>query len=202
MMKKFLTVVILFGSLVSFMSCNEKSKLATSVSGSWSGSAERVETPDAKTTTTVTKYFTFTADSESKTGGTITATAQFTLESGTQLEAANTQPIAVTANGTATITGKWEAIDDDEIMVSFDTNTLQVNVDPQEVVLEYTISTETSEPISEELPAAISSTIKHSMTSVMTHDVFNFSKIDDIKINGNLMSCEIGHKDYTFHRDF
>ncbi len=200
-MKKFLTFALLIGSLLSFTSCNEKAKLASAVTGSWSGSAERVDTPDAKTTTTVTRYFTFTTDAGSKTGGTLTATAQFSLESGTQLEATNTQPISVTASGTATITGKWEATDDDEIMVSFDTNSLQVNVDPQEVVLEYTISTETSEPISEDLPATMATAIKRSMTSVMAHDVFSFSKIDDIKVKGNLMSCELGHKDYTFHRD-
>lgn len=200
-MKKILSIGLIAASVVLLSSCNEKAKLASAVSGAWSGTAERVNTPDAKTTTTVTRMFNFIPAADSSTGGTVEATAEFSVESGTQLEATNTQPISVTANGTATISGHWEAIDDDEILISFDSKTLKVNVDPQEVVLEYTISTGTSVPVEENIPAAIAATVTRSMTSVMNHTVFNINKIDDIKVKGQLMSCEIGRKDYTFHRD-
>ena len=200
-MKKILSLGIVTASLLVLSSCNEKAKLATSIAGSWSGSAQRVETSDAKATTSVTRIINFMPDAGSKTGGTLEAVAEFSIETGTQLQATDTQPISVTASGNATISGRWEATDDDEIVISFDSNSLKVNVDPKEVVLEYTISTESAEPIDQTLTATAIAEITRTITPAMNHNVFNFSKIDDIKITGNLMSCEIGKKDFTFHRE-
>ena len=200
-MNKILTSALLVASMAMITSCNEKAKLADAVTGSWSGQAERVETPNQPTTTTVTRMITFIPDLNSTTGGSLEATALFSVESGTKLQAAGIQPIAVTVNGNATITGRWEAIDDDEIAISFDSKTLTVNIDPNEVVLEYDIATETSEPINESVKPDIAATVTRSMTQVLNHSVFNYAKIDDIKVKGNLMSCEIGKKDYTFHKD-
>ena len=135
-MKKILSLGIVTASLLVLSSCNEKAKLATSIAGSWSGSAQRVETSDAKATTSVTRIINFMPDAGSKTGGTLEAVAEFSIETGTQLQATDTQPISVTASGNATISGRWEATDDDEIVISFDSNSLKVNVDPKEVVLE------------------------------------------------------------------
>ena len=182
-------------------SCNEKSRLADNITGSWSSQSERIETPGLPTTTTVTRMMTFTPGLNTSTGGEVQATALFSVESGTKVQAAGTQPIAVTVNGTATITGQWEAVDDDEIAISFDSRTLKVNIDPTDVVLDYDIATETAHSVTDSIAPDIAATVSRSMTAVMPQHVFNFTKIDDIKVTGNLMSCEIGKKDYTFHRD-
>lgn len=200
-MKNALLLAFYASTLVIFTSCNEKAKLADAISGSWSGQAERVEVPNAKTTTTVTRNITFTSDTNSSTGGEVTATALFSVESGTELEAAGTQPIAVTVNGTATIQGHWEAISDDDVMVAFDANTLKVDIDPNEVVLEYNIATEESAPVEETTSDQVVTAVTKSITPLLQQRVFNYSKIKDIKVKGVLMSCEMDKKDYTFHRD-
>lgn len=201
-MKKTLLAAFLVASSMSiFTSCNEKSRLADNITGSWTGQAERVEVPDSKTTTTVTRSFIFTTDDTSSTGGDISATALFSVESGTQLEAAGTQPIAVTVNGSATITGHWEAIDDDEVMVSFDPNSLKIDINPNEVVLEYNIATEESSPIEEATSTQVAQAVTKSIKPLLQQRVFNYSKIKDIKIKGVLMSCELDKKDYTLRRD-
>lgn len=200
-MKNLLSIAALLASMLIFNSCNEKAKLADSIAGSWSGQAERVDVPGAKTTTTVTRSFTFTPDLNSSTGGEVIATAQFSVESGTQLEAAGTQPIAVTVGGTATIKGHWEALDDDDVMVAFDQQTFQVTVDPNEVVLEYNIATEESTPVDETASAQVIEAVTRTVTPLLKQRVFNYTKIKDIKVNENLLSCELEHKDYTFHRE-
>lgn len=200
-MNKVFSTAILIASVALFSSCNEKASLAKSINGAWSGQAERVDVPDSKTTTTVTRMMTFNTDAGSSTGGTIDATAMFSLESGTQLLPAGTQPIAVTVNGTATISGHWEATDDDEIIVSFDSKTLKVEIDPDEIVLEYDIATQESYSVSDSIQAGVVASVSRSMATLLQHRVFNFNKIDDIKVKGSLMSCEIGKTDYTFHRD-
>jgi len=200
-MNKIFASTLLATSVALITSCNEKARLADAVNGSWSGQAERVETPNSHLTTTVTRTLTFSSDPDSSTGGTFDATALFSVESGTQLQAATIQPIAVTINGTATISGHWEAIDDDELAISFDNKTLKLDIDPDDVILEYDIATQTSQPINGITKPDIAATVKRSMTTVMNHSVFNFGKIDDIKIKGSLLSCEIDNKDYTFHRD-
>lgn len=200
-MNKILTSALGIAVMATMTSCNEKARLADSVTGSWSGQAERVETPAQPTTTTVTRMLTFTPSLDSSTGGTIRASALFSVESGTQLQPAGIQPIAVTVNGSATITGHWEAIDDDEIAVSFDSKTLNIDIDPQEVILEYDIASQEATPMDESIRPDIAASVKRSMTSIMNHSVFNYGKIDDIKVKGSLLSCEINKKDYTFHRD-
>ncbi len=200
-MNKILTSALCIAAMTIMTSCDEKAKLADAVTGSWSGQAERIETPHQPTTTTVTRMMTFTPDLDSSTGGTLRATALFSVESGTSLQSAGIQPIAVTVSGNATINGHWEAIDDDEIAVSFDYRTLTVSIDPQEVLLEYDIASGEATPVDGSIKPDIAESVKRSITKVMNHSVFDYGKIDDIKVKGSLMSCEIGHKDYTFHRD-
>ncbi|MDE6448790.1 MAG: hypothetical protein K2L41_01760 [Muribaculaceae bacterium] len=200
-MNKILTSALCIAVMTCITSCDEKARLADSVTGSWSGQAERIDTPNQPTTTTVTRMLTFTPDLNSSTGGTLRATAMFSVESGTKLQPTGIQPIAVTVNGSATISGHWEAIDDDEIAVSFDSRTLTIDIDPQEVLLEYDITTQEATPMDESIKPDIAASVKRSMTNVMNHSVFNYGKIDDIKVKGLLMSCEINKKDYTLHRD-
>ncbi|MCM1449618.1 MAG: hypothetical protein NC082_04705 [Clostridiales bacterium] len=201
---KLTTTLIATAVILSLTSCNEKAQLASQINGTWSGQAERVTTPETtghQTTTTVTRMYTFNIDPGSKTGGTIDAVAYFSVESGTELQAAGTQPIAVTIEGNATICGRWEAIDDDELAVTFDSSTLAVNVNPDAIELEYNIDTQQSFSVADSIKPQLAQQVTRSMKNVMNHNVFNFAKIEDVKVKDMLMSCEIGHKDYTLHRD-
>ena len=114
-------------------SCNEASKLAKNIEGTWSGAPERL-IDDPTGTATVIESTTFAVDSTGKGGdmiivGLVSATGQM------QGSTAIIQPISISAAAKAEVLGKWQAIDDDEIQVSIDTRTLTVSIDPEGVVL-------------------------------------------------------------------
>lgn len=198
-MKTSLTSLLIGVAIVATTSCNEQASLANKLSGSWVGTPERVETTDARTTTTITQSLSFALENGSKISGPVEASAQFTVESGTPLTATTVQPIAMTVSGVATISGKWEAIDDDEVAVRYDFSSMKVSVDPSDVVLEYNIATQSSAPVDSTLTPSMVAAIKASLERVFHNQIFNYAKIDDIKIKGPLMSCEINKRDFSFH---
>ncbi len=109
-------------------------------------------------------------------------------------------PLTITASGAATITGVFQAKDDDELLINLDYSSLQVSVGPQTVQLNYNLLTQESSSRLEALrPGALrlaTQQIQQSATNVFS----DLTEIEDIKIDNNLMSCEIGHKDLTFRR--
>lgn len=188
-------------AMLALVSCNEKAKLAADIEGSWNGVAERVPSSDAKATVTVTREFTFKLDSADKTSGTVVATVPFSIETGTPLMAAEVQPIAVTASGTATINGTWKALDDDDVSVVYDMSSLAVDVLPQETDLLYNVATGESAPVEDAVKPVVAEAIKRLVKRDFPVYVFNYAKISDIKVKGNLLSCEIADRDFSFHRD-
>ncbi|HAP29785.1 MAG TPA: hypothetical protein DCR26_06660 [Porphyromonadaceae bacterium] len=109
-------------------------------------------------------------------------------------------PLTITASGAATITGVFQAKDDDELLINLDYSSLQVSVGPQTVQLNYNLLTQESSSRLEALrPGALrlaTQQIQQSATNVFS----DLTEIEDIKIDNDLMSCEIGHKDLTFRR--
>ncbi len=201
-MKHFIPALCLALGAVALTSCNEKAKLADSITGTWNSTPERIATSDQKATTTVERTLTFINDENTNSGGDVNAGVKFSVLTGTQLQAAEIQPISITAEGTATVSGKWEAIDDDEIVVNWDFASLKVDVDTNAVSLDYDIATQTdSETLLALKPAAVKS-ITTAISSALPTEVFNFGKVDDIEfINNNTsMKCEIGHKDFIFNK--
>lgn len=196
-MKKILMMALPLLTAVVLGACDEKSRLAADVEGTWTGAPERIFVSDAATSS-VTRVITFTrGDKDSP--STVSIDAMFAVEMPLPATDSIVQPISVTAAGTATVEGTWQAIDDDEIAVVLDRSTLKVNVDPDAVTLSAGPLT-TPESAVGALKPAVALEVQHHITKAMNESIHEFNKIDDIKIKNNIMSCEVGKKDLTFHR--
>ncbi|MDE5608569.1 MAG: hypothetical protein K2I64_06520 [Muribaculaceae bacterium] len=201
-MRHIISALCVAAGAIAFTSCNEKAKLADSLTGTWSSAPERIATADTRATTTVERTLTFLNDESSNTGGDVDATVKFSILTGTQLQAADVQPISITAEGTASVSGRWEATDDDEIVVNWNFSTLKVNVDPDAVSLDYDVVTQNDSETLMTLKPAVIKALTATISSAMPTEVFNFGKVDDIKFinNSTSLKCEIGDKDYVFNR--
>lgn len=184
--------------LVTMTSCDSGAKLISELQGEWTGNPERILDSGAASASMV-RVLEFTrgaADTE----GTVTMTALITVENTMEFNDSIVTPLQISATGTATITGTFQAKDRDELLVSLDATSLNVEVDPQAVQLNYNIISESSAPIIEKLKpgAAILATqqINHAAQSAFT----NITEIDDIEIKNNIMTCEISNKDLAFTR--
>lgn len=202
-MKKLFSTIALSAMMIGLASCNEKSKLADRLTGFWTSSPERIATNDSRATTTVTTSLTFINDESSNTGGDITGGVEFTILTGTEAQAAMIQPISITANGKASISGRWEAIDDDEIMVTWNYSTLKVDIDPEAVEMEYNVMDQASSPVDIALKSQLVKSITATMTTALSTETFRSGKIDDIEFSnsGATMTCETpDDRDVTFSK--
>lgn len=179
-----------------FTACNSKAKLAEALQGKWTGNPETILDTGAASASMV-RMLEFTrgaADTE----GSVTMTAMITVENTMQFNDSIVTPLQITASGTATITGVYQAKDDDELTISLDATSMTVNVDPDAVQLNYNIATENSAPFVEKLKPGAAILATQQINRAAQNAFSNITEIDDIKIEGTIMRCEINHTDLTF----
>ncbi len=199
-MKKFPPVICapaaVAGMLTLMTACDTKAKLAESVQGKWTGNPEKMlDTGAASASMVRTLEFTKgAADTE----GSVTMTAMITVENTMQSNDSIVTPLQITASGVATITGVYQAKDDDELTISLDATSMNVNVDPDAVKLNYNIATATSAPLVEKLKPGAAILATQQINRAAQNAFSNITEIDDIKIEGSIMRCEINHTDLTF----
>ena len=193
-MKKFTSVICataaVAGMLTLMTACDTKAKLAESVQGKWTGNPEKMlDTGAASASMVRTLEFT---------EGSVTMTAMITVENTMQSNDSIVTPLQITASGVATITGVYQAKDDDELTISLDATSMNVNVDPDAVKLNYNIATATSAPLVEKLKPGAAILATQQINRAAQNAFSNITEIDDIKIEGSIMRCEINHTDLTF----
>ncbi len=199
-MKKFTSVICataaVAGMLTLMTACDTKAKLAESVQGKWTGNPEKMLDTGAASASMVRtlEFSKGAADTE----GSVTMTAMITVENTMQSNDSIVTPLQITASGVATITGVYQAKDDDELTISLDATSMNVNVDPDAVKLNYNIATATSAPLVEKLKPGAAILATQQINRAAQNAFSNITEIDDIKIEGSIMRCEINHTDLTF----
>ena len=199
-MKKFTSVICataaVAGMLTLMTACDTKAKLAESVQGKWTGNPEKMLDTGAASASMVRtlEFPKGAADTE----GSVTMTAMITVENTMQSNDSIVTPLQITASGVATITGVYQAKDDDELTISLDATSMNVNVDPDAVKLNYNIATATSAPLVEKLKPGAAILATQQINRAAQNAFSNITEIDDIKIEGSIMRCEINHTDLTF----
>ena len=117
-------------------SCDENARLAKELHGTWAGTPENVTDNTAITATLIETYsFTDAAQTMSKGayGGDISITGMISCSTQILADSTIIEPVTLTASAVSTINGTWTVIDDDEIAVSLNPQTLVVTMDPEAV---------------------------------------------------------------------
>ena len=109
-------------------------------------------------------------------------------------------PYSLSASGRATLSGSWRATDDDDVALILDTNTLNVTVDPDAVIMTVNTIGETNQPAIDSLKPQIVNVLQMQMSQAIRNKLMTIKRIDDIKIRHDMMICEINDTDYTFQR--
>lgn len=179
-------------------SCDSRQKLSEKLQGIWSGTPETLtDTGAAKASMVRMMEFTSTGTSGE---GNVTLTAIITVDNTMPTNDSIVTPLTISATGTATITGVYQAKDDDDLMINLDASSLTVNVDPEAVQLNYAVLTGDSGSQTTKLKPAAAMLATQQIDRAARTVFFNLSEIEDIKADNNLLQCEIGHKDLTFRR--
>lgn len=213
-MKAPMILGLALASVLALTSCDEASKLAGEVEGTWTGQTAHMQlgkghrhdgnkhsgkqpgipTDEMSCTPTIT----FTRDQGTK-GGTFTIKADYTMTQGVVLtDTVLNTPVKATVAGTVAAQGTWNAKDDDEIDVVFDASKTVTTVDPATLSLQYGALTDASAASLETLKSRIASNIESQVKPAIEKQIGMVHEFDDIKVVGNTMTMEIGKTRLSF----
>ena len=195
-----ITAAVLLGFSVAVSSCQGEAKYI----GMWQGNPEHLVSVPGANDATITVTLDFSPNAEQRGTGIITLNATIeATQSVTNVMTSLDQAYEANIAATASIIGNYVRADDDDddVLVTFNPTSMQLNVDPAGVTFSNNILTGVPEPMLDSLSQA---TAAHWKTALLpaVREVFNrYRKIDDIKVHhGDMMSCELADRDYTFRR--
>lgn len=196
-MNKILIGAIGFAALV-LTGCNEAERLASQVEGTWSSTPQMIVN-DAGSQATMVETINFERDS-AKTGGQVMIVGMVSCTGSMAGSDALVQPFEIAASAKSTVTGRWTAIDDDEIMLSLDVANMSVAIDPSGLVISSNVLTGSTqsdpEPVKPQVAAMVESALKRQLLARYT----SMTKLDDVKVkdNGSVLKFEVGKTDYVY----
>lgn len=193
---------ILFGTLVvaaaMFTGCNEAARLADKVAGTWSSTPQMLVN-DAGSQATLIETLTFDLDSTS-TGGSVIVTGLVSSTGSMTGSDAVMQPFEMAASARSTVTGKWTAVDDDEIVLALDVNKLSVEVDPSGLVISGNVLSGATQATPETLKPQMAAMVQSALRRQLTSRYASMTKLDDVEVKdgGNTLHFEVGKTDYVY----
>lgn len=193
---------ILIGAMalaaVSLTGCNEAERLASQVEGTWSSTPQMLVN-DAGSQATLVETITFERDS-AKTGGPVVIVGMVSSTGAMTGSDALVQPFEIAASAKSTVTGRWTAVDDDEIMLALDVANMSVAVDPSGLVISSNVLDGATQSNPEALKPQFASMVEAALRRQLLARYTSMTKLDDVKVkdNGSLLKFEIGKTDYVY----
>lgn len=200
-MKKFFSLALCTAAAIAmFFGCDSKAKLAEDIDGTWTAAPVKL-TNNEQGYSSITETFMFEQDSTAA-SGTVVITSMISLQKSAPANAAPTAPFMMTAAARATISGSWVAIDDDELALQLNPQTLSVEVDPTMVQVAMNPLSDQTSVTPDTLTSSMLDYVKATITQDLNVHYADFTKIDDIKFKQKnaTMEFEIGKTDYSLMR--
>lgn len=199
MIQKLTLSLVAAAATIGLFSCdNGATRLSKEIEGSWSGTPEKLVQSGSSEATVIETYDFLGNDSIN--GGNIIINSIISVTGSISGSEAIVQPFSLTASGSATISGTWRAIDDDEISIALDSRTLQVKVDPDAVVLSSNIISGSEAPSVDSIAPGIANQIRTQLSKALEIRYLTIKHLDDVKIKDNILKYEIADIDYLMQR--
>lgn len=196
----FFGALTVLGALIFISSCSRTDRFA----GEWMGTPTRMMDIPGASDATSTISIDFAPSSDVRRGGDVLMSATIDVSQAvTGSIISPDAPYQVDVAATASIRGRYvaEDDDDDDILLHLDPSTLQVNVDPAGVTFSENILTGLQRPTLDSLTMQTVDAWRVLITSAIRDEFYKYQKIDDIKVHhGDMLSCEVADRDYTFRR--
>lgn len=192
-MKKTILPFMLFAA-AAVTACGSKEKLAAEVEGTWTSTPQRIEVT-SQYYADVVKVYEFMPD------GQAVISAMISTEKALPDTDTIVEPVSLNAAATATMTGTYTAVSDDEIRITLDPKSLKVNVDPKAVSFMYDGLTTQEAPEVTALSASYAKQLTDELTPVMSADFFGAATLGDIKVKDSDMTCRVDGSKITLHKN-
>lgn len=178
--------------IIGMSSCDNR----VNIQGEWQSSTIKLDLPNTATSTATMSY-TFNSDGSVSLASEINITEPL---SPVTIDNSNIEPYMASVSATSSISGTWQYAKDenDEVVIVFDDNTFQLNIDPEAVEISVNETTDTEVTTNVDMKAAVVQRYKALLAPEMKATYTKFSRLDDIKVDKNFLNCEISDHDYIF----
>jgi hypothetical protein len=177
--------------------CSSRSELSEAIEGTWSGIPTRIDDNDIGYASYV-PIFTFTTDSTAR-GGDIAINALISIsgpiDSDSILANAN-----VSVSGRASISGSWSFDGRNHIIVSLNSTTLEVSVDPDAVVVMIDSMGNSAPPVVDTLSTQLTTQFRQRMEKDMGNQLLTLHKLNSVKIRSDILTFRIDNRKYALTR--
>lgn len=191
--------LIAMAASVAMTSCSSNEK---DIAGSWIGGEERLFlNQESLANCQATSRFTFTPDQGSNDEGKIDIFTDVVIQDAVPSNDSIVSTYEITVTGTAKISGTYVFEDDDDIIITLDSKTLDIAVDPEGVAFASNVITDQETPAVEPLSRKdLATKYSRQLRGAVTELYGRYVKIDDVKIHDATMSCEIQDKPCSLRR--
>lgn len=200
-MKLFSTILLGSACLFAVSSCSDGSRLASKMSGSWSGAPEQFAISDASSAT-MTPVYTFEENKDIKNGGDLTMTSMLSAIVPVSVPSDSLLlPIQVTVSAVGTVNGTWKIAGDDNVVLSFDYNTVNVVINPENVTTTENVLTGQTMSYWQQNRSNIAAQLQAQIANSLKTRLMAIRSFDDVEIKNDMLEYEFGDIKMYLHRD-
>ena len=194
-MKKILNLGIAAVLAAGLASCSDDDKIL----GEWLGAPTRINI-GGTADTQVTPRLTFVAGQDASEGS-VTIVSDIAILDVIPSNDSLVSPYEITVAGAAEIKGTYRVVDDDEVLIDLDNNSLTVNIPSSAISFDESQFTERLIPEQiEGHKAQIARRYESRVRHTLGVELMRYSRLDDVKIDKDLLTCEIEDRDIMLRR--
>lgn len=180
--------------------CTDGSKLAGEMEGSWSGAPERFTVSEAATAT-MTPIYTFELGSDNQKGGDVTVAMMVSaiMPVNSPMDQV-VLPFQVTVSAVGTVEGAW-SVDGDDVNLDLNLNTLNVNVNPDNVTTADDALTDQTMSYWQTNRPAVAKNLESQISAALGTRLLAMRRFEDVKIKDDVLSYKMLGVEMYMHRD-
>lgn len=181
-------------AVIAIVSCQNKEGLAKKVSGTWQSVPEHIVDTDSFSVDMI-KSFEFAPLQDAE--GTLIISAMLSIEKYMPESDSIVSPLTVNAAAIASVTGTYEAVSFDKIILKPEASTFTLSVDTTAVSYDYDVLDENAAPSLEHLKPAWVKEFQSYLLPIVKENFLRCDTLSKIKLKDALMHCNDGKTDLT-----
>lgn len=183
-------------------SCDQNAKLASEVNGSWGLTNQTLDVGGAFSSTINSEEYLFTLSASGAKDGLLEISSMIEMELMSPFNGNVVESLQNNVAASASISGKWQVVDDDEILLNLDLSSLSVDIDTTAVSLNSNLMTGTDSAVTGTLDASQINTCRMALISSLRARYGTMRKLSDVKVKdkGAYLKFEVGDVDYILNR--
>lgn len=194
--KHIILPAILF-AVIALVSCDTRTKTVSKLEGIWTSVPEKLPDNDTLSVDMINAFqFLKTSD----VGGDVVISSMISIEEAVPATDSIVSPYAVTGAAVASVTGTFEAVSYDHIMISLDPSTYSFSIDSAAIRYQFDFLNSAQVPEVDALKPAYADRFRQSVAPEVKKAVMALTDMNSVKFTKSMMAANINGIDITLRR--